>query len=99
MMLRDRFVRTIGSTLLLIGAFAIGWALHHAFVVGDISLTGPPAVLAIVGGLGLVGVGWYLEKQFDPIDYVLGDQQASATEEESEPISPLTDPDLEDREE
>ena len=98
-MLPDRLLRTIGSATLLMGAFAIGWALHHAFVVGDITITSPASVFAIVGGLGLVAVGWYLEKQFDPVEYVLRRQRPNQTGDEEEPISPLTDPGLEDRDE
>ncbi len=98
-MMRDRLLRTVGSTLLLIGAFAIGWALHRSFVVGDVPFGSPPFVFAIVGGLVLVAAGGYLEKQFDPVEYVLRRQRPDRAADEEEPISPLTDPDLEEREE
>lgn len=95
-MLPDRLLRTVGSATLLMGAFAIGWALHHAFVVGDITITSPASVFAIVGGLLLVAVGWYLEKQFDPLEYVLRRQRPEGVSEDEEPVSPLNDPGIDD---
>jgi len=51
----------VGSTLLLLGAFAVGAVLHAVFVKQSFALTAPAGVFGIAGGLALVAVGRWLE--------------------------------------
>lgn len=51
----------VGSTLLLLGAFAIGAVFHGAFVEQSFSLTSPISVVGLTAGLVLVVVGRRLE--------------------------------------
>lgn len=90
-----RLLRTVGSTLLLIGAFVIGWTVHHVFFVGDLSVTSPTTLLGIAGGLASVIVGRHLEGKFDPVEYV-GGLGSDDEGDRSEPISPLDDADPRD---
>lgn len=94
-MVSGRLLRTVGSTFLLIGAFVIGWTVHHVFFVGDLSVTSPTTLLGIAGGLASVIVGRHLEGKFDPVEYVggLGSEDEG---DRSDPISPLDDPDTPD---
>ncbi|MFB6267214.1 MAG: hypothetical protein ABEI31_06110 [Halodesulfurarchaeum sp.] len=101
-MVHDRFLRTVGSTVLLVGAFAIGWALHQTVVLGARPITDPAVLLAVGGGIVLAAVGWRLERRFDPLAYVRrGEAEAETEQSFDESISPVSEGALEelDREE
>lgn len=51
----------VGSTLLLLGAFAIGAVVHGVFVEQSFSLASPISVSGLVAGLALVLFGRRLE--------------------------------------
>jgi hypothetical protein len=55
----------IGSTLLLLGAFAIGGVLHQSLVQGTIAVTAPVSVLGIGAGIALIAVGRRLEGRYE----------------------------------
>ncbi|PSP74756.1 hypothetical protein BRC86_04915 [Halobacteriales archaeon QS_3_64_16] len=55
----------IGSTLLLLGAFAIGGVLHQSLVQGSIAVTAPASVLGIGAGIALIAVGRRLEGRYE----------------------------------
>lgn len=86
---------TFGSTLLLIGAFVVGGALHEAFVQGSVGVTSPLFVLGLVVGSVVVYTGWRIEREFDPSEMVPGDEEE---EEFDEAASPISASDLEGRE-
>lgn len=51
----------VGSTLLLLGAFAIGAVIHGVFVEQSFSLASPLSVFGLVAGLALILFGRRLE--------------------------------------
>jgi hypothetical protein len=63
-------LRTVGSTLSLVGAFAVGGVLHGVLVTGEIETFSPLAVGGAVVGVGLIVAGLALERRFDPSEYV-----------------------------
>lgn len=94
-MIWKRFLGLIGSTLVVIGALAIGWALHVSLVSGQVPLTAPAPVFAGVGGVVAVAFGYFLERHFEPKRFFEGSTEGN---EETEPTSPLTDVSEEARE-
>ncbi|MFB6094964.1 MAG: hypothetical protein ABEJ71_00735 [Halodesulfurarchaeum sp.] len=101
-MVHDRVLRTVGSTVLLVGAFAIGWALHQTVVLGARPVTDPVVWLAVGGGIVLAAAGWRLERRFDPLAYVRrGETEPGTGESFDESVSPVSEEALEelDREE
>ncbi|MFB6094615.1 MAG: hypothetical protein ABEJ77_06705 [Halanaeroarchaeum sp.] len=88
-MVWNRLLGLGGSTLLVIGALAIGWALHVSVVTGRVPAIAPGPVLAGIGGVLAVALGYALERRFEPKRILEG---ATEDEEEAtEPTSPLTD--------
>lgn len=85
-----RIPASFGSSLLLIGAFSIGWMLHQTLTVGTLSLTSPIAFGAFLGGVLLVGIGYRLQVRFAPSELVSGETN-QAEEEFDDAVSPLTD--------
>lgn len=59
-----RIGNAVGSMVQLVGAFAIGSALHQSLVEGTVAVTAPPSVAWIVLGLVLIGVGRGLERRY-----------------------------------
>jgi hypothetical protein len=93
----ERLAHLIGGTMLLVGAFGIGWVLHRAFVLGDMAIGSPIAVITLVLSLGAIVVGQRLERSWDPAS-VLPEEPTrdEGTEEDFDPeASPLGDADLE----
>lgn len=83
-----RIPASFGSSLLLIGAFGIGWMLHQTLTVGTLSLTSPIALGAFLGGVFLVGIGYRLQVRFAPSEFVSGGTN-QAEEEYDDAVSPL----------
>ena len=97
--MRPGLPRLFGSTLTLLGAFAIGGVLHAVVVEQSMAPLSPVAVLGAVAGVALVFVGRRLERQFDPSTYV----PDTDDDEDGEPSSelggsPLDEVDLSARE-
>ena len=90
-----RVPRTIGSTLLLFGAFVVGAGLHGVLVKGTLEPTSLPFVLSLVVGGGLIYAGWRLENTFDPSELLPTDE--TDEEEFDESLSPLSESDMEGR--
>jgi len=82
----------IGSTLLLLGAFAIGGVLHQSLVQGMIPVTAPASVLGIGAGIALIAVGRRLEGRYED------EARAAGTAEGSEDGTDSTSGEDTDRE-
>lgn len=83
-----RIPASLSSSLLLLGAFSIGWMLHQTLTRGTLSLTSPIAVAALLGGVLLVGLGYRLKVRFAPAEFVSGGTTRDE-EEYDEEVSPL----------
>lgn len=88
---------SIGGTVALGGAFAIGWALHVTLVTGRAALLDPLPLLALGAGSALVAVGYRLDRRFEPSELVDVDEDDDE-ETFDEDASPLEEEWLEDRE-
>lgn len=85
-----RIPRMFGSVLLLVGAFLVGWVLHHTLVVGDLAATSPVSLGVTVAGIALMAGGHRLEQEFDPSDYVRGTDEEDEDEDDfDESMSPV----------
>lgn len=85
---------SLGSAILLVGAFAVGWVFHQVLVQGAMSFTAPAAVFGLVGGGALILAGRAMERRFDPSDYVTAPER-DEEEEFDEETAPLSEADLE----
>jgi hypothetical protein len=59
-----RIGSTVGSLGQLVGAFAIGGALHQSLVQGTVPITAPVPVLSIALGTVLIAVGHRIEQRY-----------------------------------
>lgn len=59
-----RIGSTVGSLGQLVGAFAIGGALHQSLVQGTVPITAPFPVLSIALGIVLIAVGHRIEQRY-----------------------------------
>ena len=76
-----RIGHVVGSTLSLVGAFAIGAVLHQSFVEEAIAITAPISVLGIALGAGLIALGRRLEGRYED-DLLSADANADGGESE-----------------
>lgn len=91
-----RIPHSLGSVVLLTGAFAVGWAAHVTVVTSQAGLLDPAPVFATLGGVALIALGRRLERQFDPSAFVRGDEEDDEDEESfDEELSPLGEEQLE----
>lgn len=91
---------TIGSALLLFGAFAIGGVLHAVFVKGTASATSPFAVFGVLAGVALVAAGYRLEQANQESiipDIEGGDEEEPDEDEFDEEMAPFDAEDLEEK--
>lgn len=84
-----RIPHSLGSVVLLTGAFAVGWAVHVTLVTSQAGLLDPAPVFATVGGAALIALGRRMERHFDPSAFVRGDEDEDDEESFDEELSPL----------
>lgn len=90
--MREVFGYGLGSTLVLLGAFAIGGVLHQSLVKHQYPVTSPFAVAGMVVGVVLVVVGYRVEQRYSG---AVGDDEEDEEEEFDEKHSPVSEEDLE----
>lgn len=79
-----------GSTVSLLGAFTVGWALHAVWQDGIAAWSPAPVTGGLIGGILLVG-GYRWQRRFEPSRLVAGRED---DEHEYDPsLSPIDDPD------
>lgn len=88
--MNGRITASLSSSLLLMGAFSIGWMLHQTLIRGTLSLTSPIAVAALLGGGILVCLGYRLKDRLAPGEFISGGTTRD-DEEYVEEVSPLNE--------
>lgn len=70
-----RIPHSLGSVILLVGAFLIGSVLHQSFVVGSTEITSPASVLGLAVGVVLIAAGRRVERRFEPAAYTRSEEE------------------------
>lgn len=101
-MFSTKFKAFVGTTLLVVGAFTVGNAVHQSLVVGAYPITSPAAVLGGLVGVVLIVAGHRLYLPMNEYIDTPSDRDEEKTTESSDgeapEMSPLSDEDFENLE-